>query len=403
MRCPSLAGTYQLTVATPPFPQTEFGRLAATSGARYPWETMTIAGDADDSLVITLARSEAQREAYREALFAKGAYYENQYRRLHRPDVRWSSGFATMTDAEYEANLQQLTLAPTQVAVLRRRVHYSCTKGWVQVDRVVHDPGPDPMNPRPDTVIGQVLLRRGAKGSLVARADYRDEKELMLWCGDGCRGIKLGTWGVRQWGRWPGASAPANGTVARPWAEPFEPPPLRSSDRPPASPAESIASALRPLLPGEVQLRSVVVDGDGYRALVASRNTAPLTHVMATLRGAYRFRGERVVGLTRSAGGDWVLAIDLGDIWVDSPANPHNPIQPLTEALPPGVRWVGTSAAGQGLEVTLVAKEEGAMRDAVRAIEQLTAYEEVRVKSSIQSPVDQAFVTVVYVRERARR
>jgi len=400
--CPSIEGTYALGATVPALAQSELGALAREGGRRFPWETMTIAGDADDSLVVTLERSERQRGAYRDTLAAKGEYYARQLRQLHSPDVRWSSGFATMTDSAYEANLFLLTLAPREVHTLKRRAHYTCTGGWLRFDRVVHDPGPDLMNPRPDTVIGDVRLRRGSNGSLVARADYKDEKELMLWCGDGCRGIPLGTWGVRVWGRWPAAPSAASAEIARPWAEPFEAPPLRAVTYAPRATPEAITDSLRPLLPSGVTLRGVERDGDGFRVQLASRTTTPFTQLMSAVRRSYRFRHERVVGIARDAAGGWVLSLSLGDIWENSPANPHDPLGALVRALPAGVTWSGTRGAGKGLEVTLLSKEQPAMDDAVRAIERLDAYEEVRVKSSIRSTYDQAIVTIVYVRERAR-
>lgn len=401
--CPSLDGTYTLAPTRVPLSQTVLGDLAMSSGRKYPWESMTIAGNADDSLVVTLARSERQRAEYRDALFAKGAYYEKQYRQLHRPDVRWSSGFATMTDSAYEANLETLALAPTRTQTLRRGSEYVCTDGWVRVDRVVRDPGPDRSNPRPDTVIGVVLLRRGTNGALVARADYKDEIEFSLWCGDGCTSVSFGTQRMRQWGRWDAAPAPANGVVARPWAEPFDPPLVRPASGASSSSPNAIAEELRAFLPPDVRLTEVAPDADGFRVQLVSRNTTPFTQLMRALRRSYRFRHERVVGLSRDTGGDWRLALDLGDIWVNSPANPHNPTRALLQALPPTVTWSGTNGAGKGLEVTLVAKEQREMDHAIRAIERLTEYQDVRVKSSIRSSVDQAIVTVVYVRERAAR
>lgn len=401
LKCPSIEGTYELAGRRPPLSQTLLGDLAQSSGARFPWETMTIAGDADDSLVVTLARSEAQRAAYRDYVFSRGAYYENEYKRLHRPDVRWSSGFATMTDDEYEENLQKLYLSPTRSHTLKRRDHYTCKSGWVRVERVVSDPGPDRSNPRPDTVIGVVMLRRGWKGSLVARADYRDEQEFMLWCGDGCKGVPLGTWNVHDWGRWPSAPGAANGAVARPWGEPFDAPEVRVSERAPANTPDVIAGALRPMLPAGLQLQSMIRDGDGYRAQLVSRNTTPFTQLVDAVRRSYHFRHERVVGLTRGAGGDWILSLGLGDIWKNSPANPHDPTGALTQALPDGVRMVGVRGAGKGIEVTLVSTEQAPMDDAVSAITRLTAYDSVAVKSSIRSSYDQSIVTIVYVRERA--
>jgi hypothetical protein len=307
-----------------------------------------------------------------------------------------------MTDSAYEQNLFVQFLEPLRRRTLHRGYEYSCSGGWLRVDRVVRDPGPDRNNPRPDTVIGVVHLRRAQGGSLVARADYKDEMELMLWCGDGCRGVKLGRWHVRQWGRWPAAAAPANGVPERPWAEPFEAPPARQSARASATAPETIAEALRPLLPVGVELQSIAPDGDGFRALLVSRTTTPFATLLTTLRGAYRFRDQRVLGLAQAPGGGWLLTLALGDIWTDSPANPRDPTRALYEALPTGVTMVGVRTDRQGAEVTLVAQEQARMDEAVRAISGLEAYDAVRVKSSIRSPIDQAIVTIVVVRERGR-
>jgi hypothetical protein len=124
---------------------------------------------------------------------------------------------------------------------------------------------------------------------------------------------------------------------------------------------------------------------------------------MATVRRSYRFHHERVVGLARATHGDWVLALDLGDIWQHSPASPHDPTRALVQALPGGVCMVSVSCAGKGLEVTLVSKAQPPLDEALRASSGLSAYEEVRVKSSIRSSYDQAIVTIVYVRKRSAR
>ncbi|MBK6454738.1 MAG: hypothetical protein IPF87_01430 [Gemmatimonadetes bacterium] len=401
-RCPNLEGTFALRSGNrSPLSQTVFASYVRSSAPRFPWETVTLAGDANDSLVLTVARSQQQREAYRDAVFQRGEYYEREYRRMHSPSVRWSSGFATMTDSAYGANLETLYLAPVRSYTLRRGEHYTCKGGWLRVDRIVHDPGPDRNNPRPDTVVGEVLLRKGWKGDLVAMAKVREAREFTVWCGDGCKGIPLGTWTARTWGRWRSSAVASDGPSPRPWAEPFEAAPVAASDPAPDTPPEEIARELRPMLPAGLQLQSVSRDGVGYRALLAGRSTTPFTQLVSTLRRSYRFRHERVVGLSRLAHGEWVLALSLGDIWRDSPANPRDPTGPLVRALPDGVRMVGVRGAGKGLEVTLVSQEQPPMDDAVRAIARLSAYDSVAVKSSIRSTYDQAIVAIVYVRERA--
>jgi hypothetical protein len=222
-RCPNLEGTYTMAGgARPPMSQTIFGSYVTGGNRRFPWETMTIAGQGDDSLVLTLARSQRQRDAFRDAVFARGAYYEREYRRMHSPSGRWSSGFATMTDSAYGANLETLYLAPVRSYTLRRRLSTTRAKAaGLRVDRVVHDPGPDRNNPRPDTVVGEVLLRKGWKGDLVAMAKVREAREFTVWCGDGLQGdptrhvdrAHVGTLAVVRGGLgWP-EPAPMGGAV----------------------------------------------------------------------------------------------------------------------------------------------------------------------------------------------
>jgi hypothetical protein len=273
-RCPNLEGTYTMAGgARPPMSQTIFGSYVTGGNRRFPWETMTIAGQGDDSLVLTLARSQRQRDAFRDAVFARGAYYEREYRRMHSPSGRWSSGFATMTDSAYGANLETLYLAPVRSYTLRRGEHHTCKGGWLRVDRVVHDPGPDRNNPRPDTVVGEVLLRKGWKGDLVAMAKVREAREFTVWCGDGCKGIPLGTWTARTWGRWRSSAVASDGPSPRPWAEPFEAPPLSRAPTAASTPPEAIADALRPMLPSGARLQTIERDGSGYRAQIASHST----------------------------------------------------------------------------------------------------------------------------------
>ena len=403
-RCPNLEGTYTMAGgARPPMSQTIFGSYVTGGNRRFPWETMTIAGQGDDSLVLTLARSQRQRDAFRDAVFARGAYYEREYRRMHSPAVRWSSGFATMTDSAYAANLETLYLAPVRSYTLRRGEHHTCKGGWLRVDRVVHDPGPDRNNPRPDTVVGEVLLRKGWKGDLVAMAKVREAREFTVWCGDGCKGIPLGTWTARTWGRWRSSAVASDGPSPRPWAEPFEAPPLSRAPTAASTPPEAIADALRPMLPSGARLQTIERDGSGSRAQIASHSTTPMAALIASLRRAYRFRGERVLGISRAADGGWVMTLGIGDLWFDSPANPHDPTRAAWEALPAGVKLVGVQGgAARGLELTLVADRQSAIDDAVQAIAGQAAYEAVSLKSSIRSSVGDV-VAIVYVRERPRR
>lgn len=401
--CPNLEGTYALKGGGVPMSQTAFGRLATSDGHRFPWETMTIQGDADDSLVLTLARGDEQRARYRDYVFARGAYYERQYKEMHTPEVRWRSGFATMTDEQYARNIEELYLKPVESHALRRGRDYTCGGGWLRVDRLVHDPGPDRNNPRPDTVIGEVHVRKGWKGELVARSEFDEDLEFSVWCGDGCQGVPIGNWTMHAWGRWQEASPASDGTLPRPWAEPFAPPPAQPPRGSAVTSPDVIARELRPMIPAAAQLQSVRHDQDGYRVVVTSDSTAPFTELVASLRRSYRFRSQRVLGLTRGAQGEWAIALGIGDVWHDSPATPHDATRAAWESLPPAVKLVGSGPAPRrGLELTLVSTDQSAIDRAAQAIASRPEYDSVAVMSNFRAEHGE-IVTRVYIRERPRR
>ncbi len=153
-------------------------------------EWITIAGNARDSLVVTVWSGDSTAAGNRE------------WQRMQDPAVRWSSEFARMSDVEYARVLEQLTRRDERRRVLHRGWEYECGGGWVRGPRTVHDPGPDSRTPRPDTVIGEVLLARTTDGGLAAQAVYAERQEFTVWCGDGCRGIPLGTWTTHEWAYW---------------------------------------------------------------------------------------------------------------------------------------------------------------------------------------------------------
>ena len=231
--CPDISGTYSIGSSN----EDGIGRSAnmgdtlfrnilprERSSQRWNWETMTISGDASQQLDITLMRSAQTLDFYLQREFAQGSkdYYRNRYNNMMNPATRWRNSFAAMTDDEYEANLDKLYLTPQVHHVLKNGEDYECDGGWISGERLVHDPGPDRNNPRPDVVNGVVRFGKDTAGYLVAESIYPEDVELSLWCGDGCKGIALGTWTMHKWRHWEPAQPAWKGERSRPWAEPFK-------------------------------------------------------------------------------------------------------------------------------------------------------------------------------------
>lgn len=179
--------------------------ISASQNVTTP-DQITIAGSARDSLIVTVWRSDSGDAGNRE------------WRRLQDPAVRWSPEFARMSDADYAEQIAQLFLRNEATRVLHRGDEYDCGGGWVRSPRTVHDPGPDRNTPRPDTIIGEVLLSRAKDGGLLAMSEHTGSRQLTVWCGDGCRGIPLGISTVKQWTRWAKGEAHERPTDPRRWA-----------------------------------------------------------------------------------------------------------------------------------------------------------------------------------------
>ena len=285
------------------------------SSQRWNWETMTISGDASQQLDITLMRSAQTIDFYLQREFAQGSrdYYKNRYNNMMNPATRWKGSFATMTDDEYEANLDKLYIAPQTHRVLKNGKDYECSSGWLTSDRLVRDQGPDRNNPRPDFIDGIVRFGKDRAGFLVAEAIYQEEQQFNVWCGDGCKGFSLGTWTMHTWRHWEPAQPAWQGVRERPWTEPFK---LEST----GGSGNNYNGTLRlvevrnlvtPAIQQPVTLVELVPAGKDMMLLVSSPTTEGFNKMFSVLSRIFTFYDIRVQELARRPEGGWNMRVLL--------------------------------------------------------------------------------------------
>jgi hypothetical protein len=299
--CPDITGTYALITSegsnvTPILHKSQmFRSIFAQNPGRWPWATMSIEGNINNGLVITLARSPQTLDAWRKNYFAQGGknYYINEYNSMHSAQTRWGRTFVKMSDDEYIANLDKLFITATARVELKHGVHYECSDGWIKGERWEHDPGPDRRNPRPDEVRGTMQFGKDRAGNLVAESIFRQAEELPIWCGDGCKSIPLGTWTQHHWSQLKKTTPAHNGKLLRSWDTPFVVAHPRLLD-PQANPNQvaALREKIIPLLAEGVRLSGLqVTQGglgyEGVRATLTSADTAALHQTLKALAHAH--------------------------------------------------------------------------------------------------------------------
>ncbi|OYY74546.1 MAG: hypothetical protein B7Y40_04170 [Gammaproteobacteria bacterium 28-57-27] len=299
--CPDIQGTYALTTPSggniaPVLHQSPIFRSIFTQKpGRWPWESMTIEGDINTGFVVTLARSPQTLDAWREYFFAQGRknYYRNQYNTMHAAQTRWRGSFAQMSDDEYAANLAELFITATQRYELTRGTHYECSNGWIKSERWKHDPGPDRSRPEPDQLDGHMQFGQDHAGNLVVESIFQQAEQLNLWCGDGCKGIPLGTWTRHRWTQLNKTTPAHDGKFPRPWTGAFvieHPHMLDPSSKP--EQLTKLREKIMPLLAEGVHLSALQVTQGGFgyegvRATLTSSTTDALRRTRVALQQAH--------------------------------------------------------------------------------------------------------------------
>ncbi|MBL8959028.1 MAG: hypothetical protein JNJ98_04175 [Gemmatimonadetes bacterium] len=302
--CPELSGTWKVEFAREVV-QSRLGRSIGRRRPRFNWETITIEGEADDSLVITTRRSDSLIAAQRAWSREHGDPGEYEAGKLRHAATRWREGsFFQMTDEEYAANLALLSLTPVRRYVLTRGTDYTCDAGRMVSERFLQGWYRDrDGNPR-DTVIGEVRVARNRGGDLVFEARYREEVKLGLWAETNA-GIPLGTWTKHQWSRLVPTTPAVSTPEPRPWAGPFvaEYPIGHEGDGMVStwSPDE-IAGIVRPLVATGAALGDVSRVGRAFRLSLTAASTDPFARTLAAWRRSQRFSLIQVARLDGEPG-----------------------------------------------------------------------------------------------------
>lgn len=171
--CPAIAGRYIDSSA--PVARMLAGRFIPYDSTNAEWDSFELTGSADTGFVVTVRYLDGEERTGR---------------------ARKGGGY---------------------------RGDYYCEDGWLQVgDRNLPHVWDDEVAPASFRANRRALrVAPGRDGALVARLDLISYDELVIWCGDGCKGIPLPfTWETRsQWSaarRWdPEAPAPHVGASAR--------------------------------------------------------------------------------------------------------------------------------------------------------------------------------------------
>jgi hypothetical protein len=208
--CPDLNGTYRVNPPALSGNRMVLGRNGAkVQGRAFPWETITLKGDAAHSLEVTFMRGPETSRALWDWLEAH----------RHTP-----ARGVLRVPREYADN-EETAMAfwrgqfgwPTLSVQLRHGRDYVCAGGWLKGLIVEKKQPPAEFMIEPWQVFGNAWFGRDTAGNLLGRVDYDEPVFISLWCGDGCVGVDAGSWHGISWGRWTPAAPAWKGDIVWPW------------------------------------------------------------------------------------------------------------------------------------------------------------------------------------------
>ncbi|MCU0634583.1 MAG: hypothetical protein MUE41_06900 [Gemmatimonadaceae bacterium] len=375
-QCPDLTGTWRVQHVRE-FSQSAFGRAIGPKRPRFDWQTLTIAGDTRDSLIITTRRSDSLLAEARAWSRARGLRSEHDAARLQDPAVRWADGaFFEMTDAEYADNLGTLTLPGARTHVLRRGGDYSCDNGRVVSPRGSRGGSGNTDSMAPEVMPGVVATGRNAAGDLVFEGRYRERVTISLWAASS-NAIPLGTWAMHSWSRLTPAPPLAPSTAPRPWAEPFvHPYPLGDRDDGLVSvmaPA-AVDTIMRSVIGPTMDMDAVERRGRAFRTVVRATSTDSLARMLRRLRQTHRFTTIQVAGLS-GAPGRWAVEVRLAPALAPSTMSAEALRDRVVQLLGREVRVDSIRARGDVASLYLVCTGRGAWQRAIDALSRTKAIE----------------------------
>jgi hypothetical protein len=213
--CPDLRGSWRLNPPALPGNQFKIGGTAVHAGT-HPWETVTIEGDAAQSLQVTFGRSPESSELLWNALEKKRLTPKHGVLRLGR-EYRDSHRKTTVTVLAFQR--AQFGWPVHSVQLLPGR-DYHCEAGWLKGRTPHTESMPLRSMVAPWQVFGTAWFALDKQGQLIGRVDITQKRFISLWCGDGCIGFGAGTASGVAWGRWPRTQPAWQGEPSIPWVLP---------------------------------------------------------------------------------------------------------------------------------------------------------------------------------------
>ena len=124
--CPDLAGTYALAPkVTPPFVE-----KPDSMADRWPFDTLTISGNVQESLTLRFTRSAATLRRWEASLSGDERAH---VAKLNSREHRQSREFKESPDNSYREYISQWVLQPeAQLHFLPYKVKYECDNGWLK-------------------------------------------------------------------------------------------------------------------------------------------------------------------------------------------------------------------------------------------------------------------------------
>lgn len=327
--CPDLTGTYRLHPRVDDFGKvmsvTIFDYRLPNQGRAFPWETMTISGDARTALVATYARSaetmtalHASVRAWERKVGMNRIAAEN-YAVMFSPEGRHLPRFAAMSDDDYEGYLKKTFAWPTHSVTVRRGVHYRCSGGWLEnMISIEGAPGQREDGKPVQHYSRSASLARDKAGNLVAHHVRMVRQYLTIWCGDGCKGPSLGMWEQHAWGRWAPDQPAWSGPVPRPWAaQQPDPIPVPAAKPEPAVvrmalSAGNLPGRVWPLLPKGVRVGTVGVSGSRFWFMAYTDVQAQVAELMRNLDRSSDFANPELASIVKNVSGRYEAKVFVG-------------------------------------------------------------------------------------------
>ena len=213
--CPDLRGSWRLNPPALPGNQFMIGGAAGHAGT-HGWQTMTIEGDAAQSLQVTFGRSRESSELLWNELEKKRLTPKHGVLRLQR-EYRDGHRKTTVTVLDFQRALFGWPVHSVQLQAGR---DYHCEAGWLKGLTPHTESMPLRSMVAPWQVFGTAWFALDKQNQLIGRVDFTQEVFFAIWCGDGCIGFDAGTANRTAWGRWPRTQPAWQGEPSIPWALP---------------------------------------------------------------------------------------------------------------------------------------------------------------------------------------